>query len=51
MGKKITKWRNLVSSVKKIIATSSKIFGKKIYSEKHLSLTFVAENKMKRLNF
>lgn len=47
----LPKWRNLVSLVKKRIATSTEIFGTKIYSEKHLSVTFVAENKMRRLNF
>lgn len=51
MGKKIIKWRNLVFLVKKIIVISFKIFGKKIYSEKYLSLIFVVENKMKRFNF
>lgn len=47
----LPKWRNLVSPVKKRIATSTEILGTKIHSEKHLNLTLVAENKMKRLNF
>lgn len=47
----LPKWRNLVSSVKKRIASSTEIFGTEIYREKPLSMTSVAENKMKRLNF